>query len=76
MTRTTASSIVVNATPRRGTTVPSTETPGDVSASNTPAGSGEIRSSAVATYVSRTIGSLSPASIDTQANGRSERSAH
>ena len=47
------------AAPRRGTTVPSTETPGDASASNTLGSIGEIRSSATATYVSRTMGSLS-----------------
>ena len=70
------SSIVARAAPRRGTTVPSTETPGDASASNTPGSSGETRSSAAATYVSRTIGSLSFSSTDTHANGRCDREAH
>ena len=75
-TRTTGSSIVARATPRRGTTVPSIETPGDASASNTLGASGETRSSAVATYVSKTIGSLSFSSTETQANGRCDREAH
>ena len=75
-TRTTASSIVARAFPRRGTTVPSIEAPGDVSASNTLESSRETRSRAVATYVSRTIGSLSFASTETHANGRCDRAAH
>ena len=69
-------SIVARAAPRRGTTVASTETPGDANASNTPGSSGETRSSAAATYVSRTIGSLSLMSTSTHANGRRDREAH
>ena len=38
-----------NAAPRRGTTVASTDTPGEANASNTPRSSGETRSSATAT---------------------------
>ena len=68
--------MVVRAAPSRGRTVPSIETPGDASASNTLRPIGEARSSAVATYVSNTIGSLSLASTETHANGRRDREAH
>ena len=74
--KTTCWSIVARAAPRRGTTLPSTDTPGDASASNTLWSSRETRSSAAATYVSRTIGSLSRSSRSTHANGRFEVAAH
>ena len=67
-TKTICRSIAARAAPRRGTIVASTETPGEASASKTPGSSGEIRPSAAATYVSRTIGSLSLSSTSTHAN--------
>ena len=59
-----------------GTIASQTGDSGRSNASVTCAPSGSIRSSAAATCLSRTYGSLSRSSTDTHANGRASRAAH